>query len=328
MDIRAALTILLSVFTVAGGFYVLVYPYLTGEAAAERRREQIASKAAAPRRANGERSVDAATRRKQIADSLREVEERNAIKTKVSLETRIAQAGLDLSKNNFLIISGALGIFLGLLLFVVSRNPFIALAGPVIGGFGLPNFALQFLANRRLKKFTNEFPNAIDVIIRGVKAGLPLADTLRMIASEGHEPVRSEFRQIVESQTLGLTVSEAVERLRTRVPTPEANYFVIVVTIQQKTGGNLGEALGNLSTVMRERKKMRDKVKAFSAEAKASAMIIGLLPVIVAFLLYLTNPHFIELLWTTKQGRGMLIVATLLEAVGTFVMKKMINFDV
>ncbi len=327
MDIRSALIILLTVFTVAGGFYVLVYPYLTGEAAAEKRREQITSKAG-PRRAPGERSVDAAARRKQIADSLREVEERSTEKAKVSLETRIARAGLNLSRNNFFMISGALGIFSGLLIFMVTRNPLAALAGPVIGGFGLPNFVLKFLANRRLKKFTHEFPNAIDVIIRGVKAGLPLADTLRMIASEGHEPVRSEFRQIVESQTLGLTVSEAVERLPLRIPTPETNYFVIVVSIQQKTGGNLGEALGNLSTVMRERKKMRDKVKAFSAEAKASAVIIGLLPVIVAFLLYLTSPHFIELLWTTKQGRGMLVVASLLEAGGAFVMKRMIDFDV
>ena len=327
MDIRSALIILLTVFTVAGGFYVLVYPYLTGEAAAEKRREQIASKSG-PRRAPGERAVDAAARRKQITDSLREVEERSAQKAKVSLETRIAQAGLDLSRNNFFMISSALGIFSGLLIFMVAHNPLVALAGPVIGGFGLPNFALKFLANRRLKKFTHEFPNAIDVIIRGVKAGLPLADTLRMIASEGHEPVRSEFRQIVELQTLGLSVAEAVERLPSRIPTPETNYFVIVVSIQQKTGGNLGEALSNLSTVMRERKKMRDKVKAFSAEAKASAVIIGLLPVIVAFLLYLTSPHFIELLWTTKQGRGMLVVATLLEAGGAFVMKRMIDFDV
>ncbi len=327
MDFRSALIILLTVFAVAGGFYVLVYPYLTGEAAAEKRREQIASKSGA-RRAPGERSVDAAARRKQVADSLREVEERNANKAKVSLETRIAQAGLNLSRNNFLLISGALGIVFGLLLFVLTRNPLIALAGPAIGGFGLPNFALKFLANRRLKKFTKEFPNAVDVIIRGVKASLPLADTLRMIASEGHEPVRSEFRQIVESQTLGLTVSEAVERLPLRIPTPETNYFVIVISIQQKTGGNLGEALSNLSVVMRERHKMRDKVKAFSAEAKASAMIIGLLPMIVTFLLYLTSPHFIELLWTTKQGRGMLVVAALLEAGGAFVMKKMIDFEV
>ena len=327
MDIRSAFIILLTVFTVAGGFYVLVYPYLTGEASAEKRREQIASKTGS-RRTPGERPVDAAARRKQITDSLREVEERSAEKAKVSLETRIAQAGLTLSRSQFFMISGGLAIFFGLLLLLVSRNPLIALAGPVIGGFGLPNFALKFLANRRLKKFTQEFPNAIDVIIRGVKAGLPLGDTLRMIASEGHEPVRSEFRQIVESQTLGLTVSEAVERLPARIPTPETNYFAIVVSIQQKTGGNLGEALTNLSTVMRERKKMRDKVKSFSAEAKASAAIIGLLPVIVAFLLYLTSPHFIELLWSTKQGRGMLVIAALLEAGGGFMMKKMINFEV
>jgi tight adherence protein B len=327
MDSRSLLIVLLTVVTVTGGFYVLVYPYLSGEAGAEKRRAQIASKSG-QRRASGERVADAAARRKQVTDSLKEIEQRSAEKAKVSFETRISQAGLSMSRTNFFVLSAILATVITLLILVVSQSPLMALAGPLIGGVGLPNFVLKFLTNRRLKKFSREFPNAIDVIIRGVKAGLPLNDTLRIVASEGHEPVRSEFRQIVESQTLGLTVSEAVERLPMRIPTPEANFFAIVVTIQQKSGGNLGETLSNLSTVMRERKKMRDKVTAFSAETKSSAMIIGLLPVICAFLLYLTNPHFIELLWTTKQGRTMLMVAALLEAVGSLVMKRMIDFEI
>ncbi|MGP0104887.1 type II secretion system F family protein [Rhodoblastus sp.] len=327
MDSRSALIILLTVFAVSGGFYALVYPYLSGEAAAEKRREQVATKLG-QRRGPGERLVDVAARRKQVADSLKEVEQRNAEKSKVSVETRIAQAGLSLSRTNFFVISGVMGAFFGILLFLFSDSLLIALAGPVIGGFGLPNFVLKFLAKRRLKKFADEFPNAVDVIVRGVKAGLPLNDTLRMIATEGHEPVRSEFRQIVEALALGLTVSEAVERLPQRIPTAEANYFAIVIVIQQKAGGNLGEALGNLSTVMRERKKMRDKVKALSAEAKASAVIIGALPIIVGVLLTFTNRQFIEMLWTTKQGRFMLVIAALMEVTGSFVMKKMIDFEV
>lgn len=327
MDSRSLLIVLLSVIAVTGGFYALVYPYLSGEARTEKRRAQIATKSG-QRRGSGERVADAAARRKQVTDSLKEIEQRSAEKAKVSLETRISQAGLDLSRISFFIISAVSATVISLMILVVSQSPLMALAGPLIGGFGLPNFVLKFLANRRLKKFNQGFPNAIDIIIRGVKAGLPLNDTLRIIASEGHEPVRSEFRQIVELQALGLTVSEAVERLPLRIPTPEANFFAIVVTIQQKSGGNLGEALTNLSTVMRERKKMRDKVTAVSAEAKVSAWIVGLLPVICALLLYLTSPHFIELLWTTKQGRTMLMVAAVLEAIGSFVMKRMVDFEI
>jgi tight adherence protein B len=204
----------------------------------------------------------------------------------------------------------------------------MAAAGLVIGGFGLPNFWLKFMMNRRLKKFGNEFPNAIDVIIRGVKAGLPLNDCVRIIASESSEPVRTEFRQVVEAQTLGLSIAEAIERIPQRIPTAEANFFAIVIGIQQKSGGNLAEALTNLSRVLRERKKMRDKVKAISSEAKASAMIIGALPVVVATLVYITSPQYISLLWTTETGRFVLAICAGVMGLGIFIMQKMIAFDI
>ena len=159
------------------------------------------------------------------------------------------------------------------------------------------------MLNRRTKKFALEFPSALDVIIRGVKAGLPLGDCIRIIATDSSEPVRGEFRQVVEAQSLGLSITEAIERMPDRMPTPEANFFAIVIAIQQKAGGNLAEALANLARVLRERKKMRDKVKAISSEAKASAGIIGALPVVVTTLVYLTSPHYIELLWITEKGR-------------------------
>ncbi|MCI4677807.1 type II secretion system F family protein [Rhodoblastus acidophilus] len=327
MDIRSLFIIMLTVITVAGAFYVLVFPYLSGEAAAEKRKAQIASKTGL-RRAPGERVTDAAARRKQVADSLKEIEQRNSEKAKVSLETRIGQAGLDLSRTNFFVFSGVAAVMTTLLLLMITHSLPMALTGLVIGGFGLPNFVLKFLTNRRLRKFTQEFPNAIDVIIRGVKAGLPLNDCIRIIASEASEPVRGEFRQIVEAQTLGLSTGEAIERLPLRIPTPEANFFAIVITIQQKSGGNLAEALTNLSRVLRERKKMRDKVRAISSEAKASAMIIGALPVIVALLVYITSPKYISLLWTTGTGRITLVVCVFMMALGSFIMKKMIAFDI
>jgi tight adherence protein B len=181
---------------------------------------------------------------------------------------------------------------------------------------------------RRLKKFGNEFPNAIDVIVRGIRAGLPLNDCLRIIATEAAEPVRTEFRLIVEGQALGLTLTDAATRLYERMPCAESNFFGIVLAIQQKTGGNLSETLGNLSKVIRERRKMRDKIEAVSMEAKASAWIIGSLPVVVTLLVYLTTPKYIELLWLTQAGQFALAASAVWMTIGVLVMRKMINFDI
>jgi tight adherence protein B len=171
-------------------------------------------------------------------------------------------------------------------------------------------------------------PNALDVVVRGIRSGLPLNDCIRMIASEAQEPLRSEFRTVVESQTLGLSLGEGLTKLYERVPVPETNFVAIVIGIQQQSGGNLSEAIGNLSKVLRERKKMRDKVNAMSMEAKASAAIIAALPFVVGSLTYLSSPQYIELLWKTQAGQFALMVSAVWMCIGVFVMKKMINFDV
>ncbi|MFZ9502270.1 MAG: type II secretion system F family protein, partial [Beijerinckiaceae bacterium] len=141
------------------------------------------------------------------------------------------------------------------------------------------------------------------------------------------EPLATEFRGLVESQQMGMTMSEAVERMAQRIPTPEANFFAIVITVQQKTGGNLSEALGNLSRVLRERKKMRGKIRAMATEATASAAIIGSLPFIVTILIYVTSPDYIKLMWTTPTGKVVLVAAGMWMSCGIAVMRKMINFD-
>jgi tight adherence protein B len=148
-----------------------------------------------------------------------------------------------------------------------------------------------------------------------------------MIAADAEEPVRSEFRGIVETQTIGIPIGEACLKLFERMPVPEANFFGIVVSIQQRAGGNLSEALGNLSRVLRDRKKMKAKIQAMSMEAKASASIIGALPPVVMTLVWLTSPTYIELLWTEPLGRIMLGCCALWMSVGIFVMRRMINFD-
>ena len=203
----------------------------------------------------------------------------------------------------------------------------MVLAAAGVGGFGFPAWVLNFLRKRRLKKFVDEFPNAVDIIIRGVKAGMPLGDCLRVIAAEAAEPVRGEFRQIVEAQTMGLLASEAVDRIVERVPLPEASFFAIVINIQQKAGGNLAEALGNLSGVLRDRKKMKTKIKSVSSEAKTSAYIIGSLPFFVSGMVWFTSPKYMEILWTTQTGQIALGCCALWMGIGIFVMKNMINFD-
>jgi tight adherence protein B len=173
MDLRSLLIIALCVVAIAGVFYIFVFPYLTGEALAEKRHAQITSRAAGRRPSGAERVVDATARRKQVTDSLKELEQRNAEKKKITLETRIAQSGLELSRTNFIAASGGAALVVTLLLFAITRSAPVALAGVVIGGFGLPNFVLKFITNRRMKKFGIEFPNAIDIIIRGVRARPP-----------------------------------------------------------------------------------------------------------------------------------------------------------
>jgi tight adherence protein B len=194
-------------------------------------------------------------------------------------------------------------------------------------GFGLPFWLLSYLKKRREAKFLSVFPDAVDVIVRGIKSGLPLLDSLKVIAVESQEPVKSEFKAILETQAIGIPIGEACGKLYERMPLPESNFFAIVISIQQKAGGNLSEALGNLSKVLRERKKMKAKIQAMSMEAKASAAIIGSLPPMVMGLVWITSPTYIELLWTHPTGQLMLLCCATWMSIGVFVMKKMINFD-
>jgi tight adherence protein B len=322
MDMSRLAVAALATIAAGGVAYVFLYPYLSGDMRAEKRQKALAK----PERAADR--VALVNRRDQVAQSLKEIDDREKARNKITLEQLIAQAGLDWSRRKFFVMSIVIGLGTALALFVLTQNPYMAGAGLFIGILGLPRWVLMFLRKRRIGKFVNEFPNAMDVIVRGVKAGLPLGDCLRIIASEAAEPVRSEFRAIVEAQTLGLPVGDAVQRLYQRMPVQEANFFGIVIQIQQKSGGNLSEVLGNLSRVIRERRKMRGKITAMSMEAKASAAIIGALPLIVMLLVYISSPHYIELLWTREYGRFGLAIGAGMMAAGIAVMRKMINFDI
>jgi tight adherence protein B len=308
---------------IGGVVWVFVYPLLSGERHAERRKETV-TKSSAVAAARTTRNQPK-SRREQVEGTLKEIEARQ--QKSVPLQVKIMQAGLSWSKRKFFLISAAMGISAFLLFLVIDAGLWAALAIGFAAGLGMPLWLLKFLKKRREMKFLNAFPDAVDTIVRGIKAGLPLIDSMRLISLESPEPVRSEFRTIMETQSIGMPIGEACAKLYERIPIAEANFFGIVITIQQKAGGNLSEALGNLSRVLRDRKKMKAKIQAMSMEAKASGAIIACLPVAVMFLVYITSPSYIELLWTHPMGRLMLVCCAAWMSIGVMVMRKMINFD-
>jgi tight adherence protein B len=320
--------VLFMALAIAGIVFALAYPYLSGDKKGERRLQAVTDNKA--RRGGGRTPVvdNAAQRRKQVADTLKDLEERQKKTEKVTLRLRLQRAGLDVTPKAFWIasfISGAVTAIV-VMLSVPGSNPIVLIGSAVVGTLGLPRWFLSLMIKRRQNKFLVEFANAIDVIVRGVKSGLPLNECLQIIARESPEPLCSEFREVVEQGRVGVPLGEALERMMTRVPLAEVKFFAIVIGIQQQAGGNLSEALGNLSGVLRDRKKMQMKIKALSAEAKASAGVLASLPFVVTTMLIVVAPKYIAFLWNTKMGHFLIGCAAVWMFMGIMVMRKMINF--
>lgn len=324
MKMQALALAFLAAAAIGGLAWVFIYPSLSGQKKAENRRASVAK--AEPVAAR-QTQKDQRSRREQIEGSLKEVEARRLKDKRVSLTTRLTQAGLDWTSQRFMIVSGIMAAVCFALAMFAGGGPLGAIGMAFAAGFGLPRWGLSFLKKRREKNFLRALPDAVDVIVRGIKAGLPLFESLKVVAADAPEPLKGEFMAIIETQAIGMPLGEACGRLFERMPVPEANFFGIVIAIQQKSGGNLSEALGNLSKVLRDRKKMAEKIQAMSMEAKASAGIIGALPPIVMLLVYLTTPDYISLLWTHPTGQLMLVGCAIWMSIGVLVMKKMINFD-
>jgi len=319
----------LAALSAAGIAYVFLFSRVENENKRDKRvRSMQGNTSKATNSAASTRELSKSKRRKSVQETIKTLEgkQKNG-KKKPSLKQLIFQAGLKISVAQYFVYSAISGIILLVLglLFAGSLN--VSLAAAVVGFLGVPRFILGRIRKKRIKNFTTEFPNAVDVIVRGVKAGLPLNDCIAIVSRESKDPVASEFRRIIEHQNLGMPLSDAVLKLNESMPTAEANFFGIVIAIQQGAGGNLAEALANLSGVLRDRKLMEAKIKAMSAEAKASGGIIGSLPVIVGVLVYLTTPAYISILFTDPTGNLILAGSAIWMAIGIFVMKQMINFD-
>jgi tight adherence protein B len=323
MKMQALALSFLAATAIGGIAWVFVYPLLSGERKAENRRAAVAKPEPAARQAEKSQR----SRREQVEGTLKDLEARRLKETSISLSTRLTQAGLDWSRQKFMVMSGVLAAVVFALALLLGGGLLGGGGLAFAAGFGLPRWLLSYLKKRREKNFLKALPDAVDVIVRGIKAGLPLFESIKVVAADAPEPLRSEFLAIIETQAIGMPLGDACARLFERMPVPEANFFGIVIAIQQKSGGNLSEALGNLSKVLRDRKKMAEKIQAMSMEAKASAAIIGSLPPIVMLLVYLSTPQYISLLWTHPTGQLMLVGCAIWMSVGIFVMKRMINFD-
>jgi len=290
----------------------------------KRRLEAVIGRVAGERVAQGAKGSEA-DRRRAIQAKLKEVEAKRSGQRKFRLASALAQAGIKTPPVQFALVCALAGLVGGLIGSTVS--PLWAVGGALFAGLGVPHFVLRFLAKRRLKKFTALFADGIDVIVRGVRSGLPLGECIKIIGREMPEPCGSEFRMVSEGVRLGMTMEESLNRMTDRVPTPEVRFFAIVIAIQQQTGGNLADTLSKLSEVLRARKRMRDKVVALSSEAKASAGIIGSLPFAVGSLLAVVSPDYIGLLFTTSAGNTIIAIGFIVMGMGIMVMRGMINFE-
>jgi tight adherence protein B len=335
MEFGGELSDLAFMFTVAiavGGMALAIfYPMLVANKAGKRL-EQISdgkkdSKTNSFRARFSEDQKD--SRRRQIQDSLKQIEndEKNR-KKKVTLRVLIAQAGLSMTTKSFWAFSIVFGLGLAIASLIVGAPWFIAFGLGFVGMLGLPRWFLGYLRRRRQNVFLNDFADAIDVMVRGLKAGLPVSEAMKIIASESGPPVGPEFMEVVEGQRLGISIDQGIERMVDRMPLSEVNFLAIVMTIQSKTGGNLSEALSNLSRVLRDRKKMKQKIRSVSQEAKSSAAIIGSLPFLIMAALMILNPSYLDPLFDTTMGNILAVGSGVWMMIGVLVMRKMINFDI
>ena len=267
-------------------------------------------------------------RQKRIQEKVKQLEQKSAKKGRLEvIHGQILQAGLDWSLSTYFVISVGLGVFAVFGYLLSGLQPLGAIAVFPVGAILVPKLILGSMAKGRQKKFSTHFADAMDLIIRGIRSGLPINECFNVVAREFEPPMGEEFRLLVEGQNLGMTIDDLMAKGIERLPTAEYKFFAIVTQIQRQTGGNLADTLAGLSTVLRERKKMRDKAQAMAAEAKASAMIIGSLPFAVAGLLSVVNPDYLMLLFITDKGNYMLAGGAFWMTCGSLVMRHMINFE-
>ncbi|KRA42250.1 type II secretion system F family protein [Devosia sp. Root635] len=319
------LLVVLAMITVGAAGFALV-PSALGGSRADKRRKALQGDMRVNRlEASAARTRD--DRRKSVQQALKSQTDALNARKRVKLPQLLFQAGMTIKPAVFIRNSVIFGAAVLVILILAQVPIFLAPVFAVAAGYLLPRWWVGRKRKKYQDRFLDELPNAVEAVVRGVKTGLPLNDSIRVVAKDAKEPVKSEFGRVLDQQAFGMSMTEAVTVLLDRVPLPEVNFFVVVITVQQQAGGNLSEALGNLAKVLRNRKKMKQKIKAMSSEAKASAGIIGSLPFVVGILVSIVSPTYLAPLFTTSLGHVWLGVGVAMLALGIFIMNRMIQFD-
>jgi tight adherence protein B len=245
------------------------------------------------------------------------------------LRARLERTGKTISIGEFMLynLGSVLAIAIALRLFA-GMGPLICVSTGTLIGILLPNKVIKIMGNRRVNKFMKEFPNAIDMIVRGLRSGLPFIESVNAVGKEFPDPIGIEFRRISDSVKLGSSVESAMWDVSERIDAAEFKFLIVAMTIQRETGGNLGETLANLSDLLRKRKALKLKIRALSSEARASAYIIGSLPFLMLLIINVVNHDYVKVLWTDPRGVNISIGGGLLMLFGFYVMHQMINFEV
>ncbi len=245
------------------------------------------------------------------------------------LRARLERAGLKMTAERFVMLCAALTLFITLLAtLLLHKGILLGLFVGIIVGLGIPHVTVSILATKRIKRFIQLFPGAIDLIVRGLRSGLPVAESFKIVSSELEDPVGSIFNTISEQIKLGVTMENALLETARKLRCTEFNFFVTSIILQRETGGNLGEILNNLSDVLRKRLMMRLKIKALASEAKASAIIVGALPFVVMIVLLFISPGYLDPLWNDYRGNLCAGGAALSLLIGIGTMIKMSRFEI
>lgn len=245
-----------------------------------------------------------------------------------ALAGRLDRSGKGWTITQYAYSSLGLAVALAVLMYLKSGAALFSLGIGILVGLGLPHMVVGFFIKKRTNNFNTKFPDAIELLVRGLRSGLPVTETLGIVATEVPGPVGQEFKSVTERIKIGRTMEEALQETADRMNISEFNFFCITLAIQRETGGNLAETLSNLADVLRKRAQMKLKIKAMSSESKASAYIVGALPFIVFIMIYMINPSYIGGFFEDERlivtGLGGLVWMSL----GVFIMSKMVSFEI
>jgi tight adherence protein B len=287
---------------------------------------------AAMRERHGDLAVVAEARMRRISTSQSgtkmDVAFGRILPNRQQLAKRLAMTGKSWSVGGYGLASAGLATAVLLLLMFKGLPLLLALFAALAAGLGLPHFWVGQLIKKRVVKFTSKFPDAIELLVRGLRSGLPISETIGVVGSEVDGPVGEEFRMVADKMKIGRTMDAALQDTAERLGTPEFQFFVITIAIQRETGGNLAETLANLADVLRKRSQMKLKVKAMSAEAKYSAYIVGALPFIVFTLIYFINNTYMQNFFVDERLMVVGLGGLVWMSIGAFIMAKMVNFEI